>query len=119
MAESASRRLCYNTNVWRLNAQGYFRTPRLRRLLSNCAGPRDILEKAIRAKLAEARRRGAPVWAEPGRALETSTPLPTVDVRHGRNFTGDREAEDGVYVKTIEHWASHTRYLPLMSPVPR
>jgi hypothetical protein len=116
MAKSAAHRLCYNTNVWRLNGRGYFQTPRLRRLLSNCAGPRNILERAIRGKLAEAQRRGTPRWAEPGSALETFTPLPTVDIRHGRNFTGDREAEDGIYVKTIEHWANYTRYLPLFVP---
>ena len=115
MGKAAARGLCYNTNVWRLNARGYFRTPRLRRLLSNCAGPRDLLASAIGTKLEEAAGRGAPLQAEPGPAREVSTPLPTVDVRHGQNFTGDREADDGVYVKTIEHWADCARYVRLMT----
>lgn len=114
MAQAAARRICINTNVWRLNANGYFRMPSLRRLLSNCAGPRVAVECAIRAKLGEAERLGTPKRAEPDDACEVSTALPTVDVRHGQNFTGNRKPVDSAYVKTIDHWASYTRYTRLM-----
>jgi len=116
MAEAAAQSLCYNTNVWRLSARGYFRTPRHRHLLSNCAGPRETVQRAIRAKMAEAEQFGIPQRAEPGDASEVSTPLPSVDIRHGRNFTGERSPEDGVYVKSIDHWAGYRRYLKLMEP---
>jgi hypothetical protein len=114
MAEAGGRRICFNTNVWRLSRNGYFRTSGLCRLLSNCAGPRDTLERAILAKVAEVRRLGTPQHAEPDEGCEVSTALPTVDVRHGQNFTGNRKPDDGTYIKTIEHWASYTRYTRLL-----
>jgi hypothetical protein len=56
---------------------------------------------------------GAHRCAEP-EGREVHAPLPTVDVRHGRNFTGDREPPDGVYLRRIEHWGHYARYVRLM-----
>jgi hypothetical protein len=114
MAKAAAGRICFNTNVWRLSAKGYFRASRPHRLLSNCAGPRDTVERAISAKVTEVQRLGTPQRAEPDEGCEVSTTLPTVDVRHGQNFTGNRKPADGTYVKTIEYWASYTHYTKLM-----
>jgi hypothetical protein len=113
MAEAAGRTICFNTNVWRLSSSGYFRTRPLRHLLSNCAGPRAAVERAISAKAAEVQRLGTPQRAEPD-GCEVFTTLPTVDVRHGQNFTGSRKSADGFYLPTIEHWGSFTRYTRLM-----
>ena len=103
---AAVRGITYNTNVWRMNRYGYFRSENPH-LLSNCAAPRAVLARAIRRKLSE----GVPRWAEPEADTEFSAPHPTVDIRHSQNFTGDRRPADGRYRKSIPHWGPHTRYL--------
>jgi hypothetical protein len=95
--------ITYNTNVWCLNHHGYFR-PNNPHLLSNCGAPRAVLARAIRRKL----REGVPKWAEPEADAELTAPHPTIDIRHGRNFTGDRHAPS--YRKKIPYWGDFTKY---------
>ena len=113
LAEAARAGVCYNTNAWRLNQRGFFRT-RNTRLLSNCGGPREELARRIRAKLAEARRAGIPEWAEPDSDVEFGAPHPTVDIRHGSNFTGGRNAPNGRYRQSIDYWGECSRYAGLL-----
>ena len=103
LADAAGDGVCYNTNLWRLNAHGFFRTANTH-LLSNCGGARGLLARRIRAKLGEARRRGIPDWAEPRGDAEFRAPHPTVDIRHGTNFTGGRNAPNGRYRQSIDYW---------------
>jgi hypothetical protein len=105
MAEAASGGVCYNLNVLGLNVRGYFR-PNRYHLLSNCAAPRNRLVERIEDKLEEIRRSGMVAWAEPPGDVEISTSAPTIDIRHGRNFTGGREAPDGTYFQDAEYWGS-------------
>lgn len=109
IARSARTGLCYNTNVWRLDRRGFFPAGRSR-LLSNCGGPRDVLARRIRGKLDELRRDGKVLWAEPKGDLEIRCPLPTLDIRHGHNFTGDRDSRDGRYLAEVEYWGRASRY---------
>ena len=88
LADSASAGLCYNTNVWRLNRYGFFRA-------------------------SEARQRGFPVWAEPAADAEFVSPRPVVDIRHGRNFTGERRPRNGRYRGRLEYWGEFERYARL------
>jgi hypothetical protein len=100
---------CFNTNVWRLNSNGYFRDENSR-LLSNYGGRRDVVRSRIEEKLSEVRRCGRVATAEPAGDPEIATPLPTVDIRHGMNWTGNREPADGVYLEMLEFWGSCREY---------
>ena len=113
LGDAASAGLVYNTNVWRLDRNGYFR-PSNRHLLSNCGGRRSALVRGIRQKLAEAKR-GVPEWAEPAADSEFAAPHPTVDIRHGRNFTGERRPRRGRYRQRIPYWGPWERYASLFA----
>jgi hypothetical protein len=112
LAEAGAAGVCYNTNVWRLNQHGFFRGGAAH-LLSNCGGRRGAVARGIRGKLAEARRGGIPEWAEPAADAEFAAPCPVVDVRHGRNFTGERRARNGRYRGELEYWGECGRYTGL------
>ena len=105
--------LCYNTNVWRLNTGGFFRSGN--RLLSNCGGSREVLSRRIREKLDELNANGRVKWAEPEGGDEISTALPTVDIRHGRNITGPRTAPEGSCRQSIPYWGEASRYIALFA----
>ena len=105
LAAAAPAGIVYNTNIWRLNRYGYFRCANPH-LLSNCGGRREWIVRRIRQKLSE----GIPKWAEPPADAEFESPHPTVDIRHGQNFTGDRRAAGGRYRKTIPYWGRHEKY---------
>jgi len=106
LARAARAGVVYNTNIWRLSSRGYFRTTNPH-LLSNCGAPREILIRRLRRKLAE----GVPRWAEPKADAEFVSPHPTIDIRHGRNFTGDRHAHDDRYRKSIPYWGHYQKFL--------
>jgi hypothetical protein len=110
---SDSAGLCYNTNVWRLNTDGFFQQGK--RLLSNCGGSQKVVSHCIREKLDELNAKGRVGWAEPEGGDEISTPLPTVDIRHGRNSTGPRTAPEGFYHSAIPHWGEASSYIALFS----
>jgi hypothetical protein len=105
--------LCYNTNFWRLNANGFFRCGN--RLLSNYGGTREAVSAAIQNKLDDLRNAGRVEWAEPEGGATVSTSLPTVDIRHGGNYTGGRTAGAGGYQPSIPHWGDAARYLSLFA----
>jgi hypothetical protein len=105
---------CFNTNVWRLNSNGYFRDENSR-LLSNYGGRRDVVRSRIEEKLSEVRRHGRVATAEPEGDPEISTPIPTVDIRHGMNWTGNREPADGAYLETLEFWGPCREYTRLFT----
>jgi len=105
---------CFNTNLWRLNSRGFFRDGNSR-LLSNYGGGREVVLRRIEDKSSEARCQGGVICAEPEGDSEIRTPLPTVDIRHGTNFTGEREPPDGVYSKTVEYWGSCQTYTRLFT----
>jgi hypothetical protein len=112
LAAAGPAGIVYNTNVWRMNRYGFFRSTNPH-LLSNCGAPKTTLRRRIQQKLAEAQR-AAPEWAEPPADAEFCAPHATVDIRHSQNFTGDRRAPHGRYRKTIPYWGAHTRYTGLL-----
>jgi hypothetical protein len=112
MAEAGATGLCYNNSIWCLNEHGFFRAAGCH-FLSNCCGPRDVVAAGIEGKLAEIRHRGRVDWAEPPGDSEVSLIHPTVDVRHGRNFTGRREAAE--YQSRIEYWGEASAYTRLFA----
>jgi hypothetical protein len=114
IAKTAGGGLCYNNSVWCLNSQGFFR-PEKCNLLSNCGGKRDVLVERIKEKLKEIQFRGQVEWAEPPADVQFSSPHPTVDVRHGLNFTGHRQAPGGNYLPQIEYWGNASTYTQLFA----
>ena len=61
--------------------------------LSSCAGDRDALIAAIEAKLVEHCKRGKVARVEPAPTGYRDDGCQTVDIRHGQNYTGERNAE--------------------------
>lgn len=112
LANAAAGALCYNNNIWCLNARGFFRSAECD-FLSNCGGQRDVLIQRIHGKIEEIKVRGYVNWAEPAADARFSSPNPTVDIRHGQNFTGTRQAPDGKYQSQIEYWGSASIYTKL------
>lgn len=110
--------LVYNTNVYCMNSYGFFPF-RDYPLLSNLAGESTIMREAIESKLARAEA-DTLVWSEPGmddtyNARRVVSTAPTVDIRHGRNLTGDRCPPEGVeYIDTIPTWGAFERYIDLL-----
>jgi hypothetical protein len=108
--------LIYNSNYVILNREGYFLGDREHFvLLSNLGAKAGVLEHALNQKLAEVDGQGMVFSAEPGREEGTDfvkvlSPFPTVDVRHGQNFTGPRSAADGIYKDSYEYWGSASKY---------
>jgi glycosyltransferase involved in cell wall biosynthesis len=83
----------YNTNILHLSPAGYFSPSDGQVFLSNLAGTKAEIVAGVRAKLEEVRKSPV-VWAEPrwGEVFEKwSSPVPVIDIRHGRNWTGDRQ----------------------------
>jgi hypothetical protein len=106
--------ICYNTNLRVLNSKGFFHPP-VCHFLSNCGGKREVLAERIQAKIEEIRAEGTVAWAEPPGDSEFSSLYPTVDIRHGDNFTGGRDAPDGTYFSKIEYWGNSSTYTPLFT----
>jgi hypothetical protein len=111
LIDAAPAGIVYNTNVYRLNRYGYFRSDNPH-LLSNCGAPRPALRRAIRQKLAEGE---IPEFAEPDPDAEFRSPHPTIDIRHSQNFTGPRRPDNRHYQKSITYWGPHTQYSRLLS----
>jgi len=109
----SSAGLCYNTNAWRLNTDGFFRPGN--RLLSNCGGSREELARRVREKLDELKAKGRVTWAEPEGGDEIATAWPTVDIRHGGNITGPRTAPESAYRQSIPYWGEASRYIALFA----
>jgi hypothetical protein len=106
----------YNTNVYHLSPRGFFPAADDARFFSNLTSRTEFLLYAIERKLEECDRRpeGHPIWTEPGVGEErppllTHYPLPVLDVRHGRNLTGERMG--GVYLDTLDYWNSARDWL--------
>lgn len=112
LAIAAKGGLCYNKNIWCLNSLGFFRSAECD-YLSNCGGQRDVLIQKIHGKIEEIEVRGYVDWAEPPADARFSSPNPTVDIRHGQNFTGTRQAPGGQYCSQIRYWGSASIYTPL------
>jgi len=110
-AVASTSGLCYNNSIWCLNPRGFFRAASCH-FLSNCCGPRDVVTAGIRGKLDEIRARGGVTWAEPPGDTEVSLVHPTIDVRHGSNFTGGRESSEG-YFSEVEYWGAASLYTRL------
>jgi hypothetical protein len=104
--------ICYNQNIWCLNAHGFFRAAGCD-FLSNCGGPREALNQRILAKLEEIDRKGYVDWTEPTADFRFRSPSPTVDIRHGMNFTGMRRPPDDIYLSEIEYWGKASLYTQL------
>jgi hypothetical protein len=113
MAEAACEHgMIANRNIIHLCPAGFFPADHSINFLSNIAGCRPDLQSMIAAKVKELAA-GKLVFAEPqGNEIATIfCSNPTVDVRHGRNFTGMRTAEryrqtDPVYGDANEYrWA--------------
>ncbi len=103
-------RFFYNTHSYVANLKGFFAIEH--HLTSNCAGDRDLLALAVRQRIHHLRSGGKVTWAEPGLGGHDDftcavyrSPIPTVDVRHGRNFTGYRESDDTV--DRLDDWGRH------------
>lgn len=112
LANLASDGICYNKNIWCLNPHGFFRAADCD-FLSNCGGPRKLLRQRIRAKIGEIERRGYVDWTEPAADSRFMSPTPTVDIRHGQNFTGMRRPTNGKYHSQIEYWGNASLYTQL------
>lgn len=100
----------YNENAYRMNNEGFFKADYL--MTSNCCGDRDDLHRAIEQRIRAIEAGGRMTWAEPGvgghdsfTAYRWQNRYPTIDVRHGANFTGDRAAP--VYLGSIPYWGNH------------
>lgn len=115
-------RLVYNINNCGLNADGYFERP-YGHLMSNLAGAKSILKSAIEQKIEEtlARPNRRPKWAEPGLGDDGHTlpnvklvkcSQPVIDIRHGANFTGMREAHH--YFQNLDPWGHADQFTALL-----
>ena len=103
-------RFFYNLHSYVANRMGFFATDH--QLTSNGAGDRDLLAHAVRQRLHHLRSGGTIAWAEPGRGGHDDfscavyrSEIPTVDIRHRRNFTGYREGDS--YLDRLEYWGRH------------
>jgi hypothetical protein len=105
----------YNTNLWTLTRRGWGRDPG-RTVTSQLVADRDLLHHHFDAAMAWICQGKRIVWDEPGKgwANEEGTfrpvaplrvwnaPAPSVDIRDGRNLTGDREYSP--YEERVEPW---------------
>lgn len=98
----------FNMHVFRLNWRGFFLWGS--QLTSNCVARVDLLRKCYDERMGWLMAGERIVWDEPGRMGEVcpmanyGTIKPTIDIRHGTNLTGMREA-DGEYLDEITGWA--------------
>ena len=99
-AEDPIDQWLYNTNVLRLNEQGYGTTEN-NKVTSNLVAPVAALLTTMEARRVHIANGGKITWGEPGRRWEGcpdvqlpmltwSNGLPSIDVRLGGNFTGSR-----------------------------
>ena len=105
----------YNDNVWHLDWRGFYKARSdVFRFLSNCVAYKASLVPAIEAKLEESIKKGSPLHAEPrGETCpveRVSSDDPTVDIRHGGNFTGPREPELGPIAERLEPFGNSEQY---------
>lgn len=112
LAELTFGGICYNKNIWCLSARGFFRAAGCD-FLSNCGGQREALSQRILAKIEEIERQGYVDWTEPEADSRFQSPSPTVDIRHGQNFTGMRKPPDDIYLSEIDYWGKASRYIQL------
>jgi len=106
----------YQKLSYRFNESGYFvhDKPIMSSLICN----RLLLKKAVEERI-EALHSGWRVkWVEPGKG----DPLTrynvdyyqlgmSVDIRHGKNFTGKRKPKDGKYLTTVDYWGDYKELL--------
>jgi len=112
LANVASGGICYNKNIWCLNPRGFFRAADCD-FLSNCGSLRKVLSRRLRSKIREIERRGYVDWTEPAADFRFASPTPTVDIRHGHNFTGMRRPPNYKYRSQIEYWGKASLYTQL------
>ena len=84
--------ILYNSNVYHLNKQGFFKAHD-HNFLSTLVSDRYTLDRGIRAKLRELYKTHRVIWAEPEgpngyKRIEGEHPI--VDIRHESNLTGSR-----------------------------
>lgn len=102
----------YQRNVWRANSRGYW-CHAGNTLLSQCAGDPATIGRAAGEKLLEIIQTGKAKWSEYGLSKRHiidlwKSPLPAVDLRHGHNLTGNRQARtETEYTDTLQPWGRH------------
>jgi hypothetical protein len=102
----------YNRHAYVMTGRGFFACPHP--LLSNACGHRDRLRLAVEQRITVLAAGARLRWAELGiggcdscTAGDRWSPRPTVDVRHGGNFTGPRDAP--ALLDRIPYWGAHHR----------
>ena len=126
-------KIWYQTNVLRLNRNGYFYRYNfigdddggLTVVTSNCFADRATLLAEIEARIAHMEGGGEIVWSEPGRPFDGFTPsapigtfanrVASIDIRHGDNCTGQRHPNAGGYMpcpspywpESSQFWAAY------------
>lgn len=103
-------KIIYDSNVYHLNQEGYFKAEPVN-FLSTLVARKEILDRALREKLRELQKTGRVVWAEPHgpngfERIEGENPI--VDIRHNRNLTGMRSAE--IYLEVLPPWGSYVKF---------
>lgn len=106
--DNDSTSLVFNKNIYHLSEHGYFR-PSGHNFLSTLSGSKELVDKGIRSKLREIHRTGKVIWAEPIEECSTYESMdPVIDIRHGDNFTGNREAEE--YIEVLPYWGHYQQH---------
>jgi hypothetical protein len=102
----------YHQPVFRQNQHGFF--PHTRGMLTSCVrSTAGQLTACFQKRLVWLRNHVRITWDEPGGMGEVAPMVldqcpdnkPVVDIRHGHNLTGHREAE--TYMDSIPYWGSH------------
>jgi hypothetical protein len=103
-------KIVYNSNVYHLTRDGYFKAPPVN-FLSALVAKKEILTFGIQEKLKEIETTGRVVWAEPQgpngcERVEGADPI--IDIRHGHNLTGMRSSEK--YLEELKPWGRYEQY---------
>jgi len=101
----------YGSNLYRQNSHGFFR--HRRGLTSVCVAQRNLCKLQFQGRLDMIARQERIVWDEPGGNQGDIAPMidlppdrnPVIDIRHGHNLTGMREADQ--YRSEIRYWGKH------------
>jgi len=110
-----SDKIIYDTNVYHMNKDGFFKAPPVN-FLSTLVADKLILDRGLREKIREINRTGKVDWAEPRgpNGFERIKGVePIIDIRHGSNLTGMRTSEE--YLKEIPYWGKFERFGELWS----
>jgi len=103
-AMTSKDRVLANTNVYCVSRCGCWDSNRY--IMSGVSGPRDVLLSTLLSRL---KRGGSYSFTEPNHAEwgvpfeKRATKTPYLDVRHGKNFTGDRSPREDT-VETLPYW---------------